>query len=258
VSAGYYHRTFYDLTKTVNTSVNLATDYTPVQLPDPRGNGRTITIYNLSLPKLGQTHPVDSTSSNNRLYWDGIDLSANGRLGSEGRVYGGLTMGANSQDLCDVIDPNFTGTLGAPVYGLNYCKSSGPWKPLFKLGGSWPLPLDTQISGTFSSFPGVADNVTYGVTRAIYPALTQTSITVLLDDPLNPDRWFPRINQLDLRLAKRIRLSDSKRLMLQFDMFNLFNSNAVLAGVQTFGPTVYTPNTIMQGRIFQFGSQFYF
>jgi hypothetical protein len=32
----------------------------------------------------------------------------------------------------------------------------------------------------------------------------------------------------------------------------------VLASVQTFGPTVYTPNTIMQGRIFQFGTQFYF
>jgi hypothetical protein len=258
VSAGYYHRTFYDLTKTANPLVNVSTDFTPIQLPDPRGNGQTITIYNLNPAKFGQTQPTDMTSSSNRLYWDGIDLSANGRIGKEGRLYGGLTIGSNSQNMCDVIDPNFTGSLSAPVYGLNYCKSSGPWLPLLKLGGSWPLPFGTQVSGTFSSFPGAPENITYGVTRAIYPKLTQTSITVLLDDPLNPSRWLPRINQLDLRLAKIISLGENKRVMARFDMFNLFNTNAVLAAVQTFGPTVYTPNTIMQGRIFQFGAQFNF
>jgi hypothetical protein len=257
VSGGYYHRTFYDLTHTVNSFLNLSTDFTPAQLPDPRGNGQTVTLYNLNPARLGQTNPVDTTSSSNRLFWDGVDLSANGRIGM-GRVFGGLTMGANSQNVCDVIDPNFTGTLAAPVYGLNYCKSSGPWQPLFKLGGSWPLPFDTQVSGTFSSFPGAPETTTYGVTRAIYPRLTQTSVTVLLDDPLNPDRWLPRINQLDLRLAKNIALGASRKVIARFDMFNLFNSNAVLAAVQTYGPTVYTPNTIMQGRILQLGAQFVF
>jgi hypothetical protein len=258
VTAGYYHRMFYNLTHSVNTAINLGTDETAVQLPDPRNNGQTITIYNLAPSKLGQTHPVDTTSPTNRVYWDGIDLTSNGRIGSEGHVYGGLTIGHDSYNQCDVTDLNFAGSLSSPVYGLNYCNSSGPWRPLLKLGGSWPLPLDTQISGTFSSFPGAPEPITYGVTRAIYPALTQTSITVLLDDPLNPSRFLPRINQLDLRLAKRVPLAGSKRVMLQFDMFNLFNTNAVLAAVQTYGPTVYTPNTIMQGRIFQLGTQFFF
>jgi hypothetical protein len=258
VSAGYYHRTFYDLTHTVNTSVDLASDYTPVQLPDPRGNGQMITVYNLNPAKLGQTHPVDATSLANKQYWDGIDLSATGRIGREGRIFGGLTMGSTSQNMCDVVDPNFGGSLAAPVYGLNYCQSSGPWLPLFKLGGSWPLPFGTQVSGTFSSFPGAPENVSYGVTRAIYPKLTQTSVTVLLDDPLNPAQWLPRINQLDLRLAKNFTLGENRKVTARFDMFNMLNSNAVLAAVQTFGPTVYTPNTIMQGRIFQFGTQFAF
>ena len=47
-------------------------------------------------------------------------------------------------------------------------------------------------------------------------------------------------------------------MMVQFDIFNAFNSNPVLAAVTSFGPTVYRPNTIMQGRLFQIGSQFYF
>jgi hypothetical protein len=46
--------------------------------------------------------------------------------------------------------------------------------------------------------------------------------------------------------------------MIMFDIFNATNSNAVLAAVRTYGPTVYTPNTIMQGRLFQVGTQFYF
>ncbi|PYQ93960.1 MAG: hypothetical protein DMF96_27805 [Acidobacteria bacterium] len=79
-----------------------------------------------------------------------------------------------------------------------------------------------------------------------------------LDDPSSPDRYLPRINQLDLRFAKKIQLAGSRRLMLQFDMFNAFNSNPVLAAVTTFGPTVYRPNTIMQGRLLQIGSQIYF
>jgi hypothetical protein len=258
VTAGYYHRMFYDLAQTVNTLVNVNTDYTPVQIADPRGGGQTITIYNLSPSKLGQTNLVDTTSKTNRVYWDGIDLSATGRLGEGGRLYGGASFGGNSQDMCDVVDPNFTGSLATPVWGRQYCNQSAPWRPLYKFGGSLPLPLDTQVSGTLSSFPGNSESITYGVTRTIYPALVQTSITVPLDDPSNPDQYLPRINQLDLRFAKKIQLTGSKRMMLQFDIFNAFNSNPVLAAVTSFGPTVYRPNTIMQGRLFQIGSQFYF
>jgi hypothetical protein len=258
LTAGYYHRTFYDLRQTVNTLVDVATDYTPVQLPDPRGNGQTITIYNLNPAKLGLTNLVDTTSGSNRLYWDGIDLSAQGRIGNGGRLYGGASFGGSSQDMCDVVDPNFTGTLAAPVWGYQYCQQSAPWRPLYKFGGSMPLPFATQVSGTLSSFPGDPQNLTYGVTRAIFPGLTQTSITVPLDEPANPDRYLPRINQLDLRFARKIQLTGSKRMMLQFDIFNAFNSNPVLASVTSFGPTVYRPNTIMQGRLFQAGTQFYF
>src|SRR5439155_12313642 len=128
-----------------------------------------------------------------------------------------------------------------PVWGYQFCEQSEPWRPVVKMGGSWPLPFDTQVSGTYIGFPEKPLPITYGVTRTIYPALVQTSITVPLDDPSNPTRYLPRINQVDLRFAKKLALSGSRRLMVQFDLFNAFNSNAVLAAVQTYGPTVYTP-----------------
>jgi hypothetical protein len=245
--AGYYHRTFYNLSQTVNTLVDVNNDYTPAQIADPRGNGETITVYNLAANKLGQTNLVDA-NSDNKLFWDGVDISASGRIGSEDRIYGGMTLGGASQDMCDVVDPN----------QLRFCKASEPWRPLFKVGGSVPLPLETQFSATFSSFPGGSQNVTYLVNRAVLPSLVQTSVTLNLDDPMDPDRYFDRLNQLDLRFAKKVSLSSSKRLMVMFDIFNATNANTVLQSVRTFGPTVYRPNTIVQGRLFQVGGQFYF
>ena len=258
VTVGYYHRMFYDLTQTRNTLVDVNTDYTAVQIPDPRNTAQTITIYNLASTKLGQTNLVDTTSKTNRLYWDGIDFSASGQFGRGGRVFGGLSLGGSSQNMCDVVDPNFTGSLGNPVWGRQYCEQDAPWRPLFKFGGSLPLPFGTQVSGSLSSFPGGSESLTYGVTRTIYPALVQTSITVPLDDPSRPDRYLDRINQLDLRFAKWFNLGSERKVSVQFDIFNSLNANPVLAAVTSFGPTVYRPNTIMQGRLFQIGSQFNF
>lgn len=265
LTAGYYHRTFYDLNQTVNTLVNPETDYTPVKIADPRGNGQTITIYNLLPSKFGQTNFVDSTSTKNRAYWDGIDLSAQGNLMKGSRVYGGVSLGGRSQDMCDIVDPNFTGSLASPVYGKTFCKQDEPWRPMYKLGGTLPLPFDTQMSGSFSSFPGNSESLTYNVSKAVFAAaapgqtLTQTSVTVLLDEPFNPDRYYDRVTQLDLRFAKKVMLPGAKRLMLQFDIFNATNGNPVLAAVTSYSAaTAYRPNTIMQGRLFQLGGQFFF
>jgi hypothetical protein len=245
--AGFYHRTFYNLSKQVNTLVDVNKDYSPVQVADPRGGGQTLTIYNLASSKLGQTNIVDMTSDN-KIYWNGIDVSARGRIKEGDRIYGGMTLGGTSQNTCDVVDPN----------ALRFCDSKEAWKPLFKLGGSAPLPFQTQFSATVSSFPGGSESVTYLVNRTVLPSLTQTSVTVNLDDPLRPDRFFDRINQVDLRFAKKVPLANNRRLMVMFDIFNATNTNAVLAAVRTYGGTVYTPNTIVQGRLFQLGAQFYF
>jgi hypothetical protein len=149
-----------------------------------------------------------------------------------------MTLGGTSQNTCDVVDPN----------ALRFCDSKEAWKPLFKLGGSAPLPFQTQFSATVSSFPGGSESVTYLVNRTVLPSLTQTSVTVNLDDPLRPDRFFDRINQVDLRFAKKLPLANNRRLMVMFDIFNATNTNAVLAAVRTYGATVYTPNTIVQGQ----------
>jgi hypothetical protein len=249
VGFGFFRRTFLDIYAQDNTLVS-PSDYTPLQIADPRGNGQSITIYNLSPSKLGQTNPVDYNSAENREWWNGIEISGNGRIGQTGRIFSGITMGANSQNLCEVDDPN----------QLRYCERSAKWLPQYKLGGSVTIPWDIYASGTFSSFPGAALPITYVVNRTVVPTLTQTSITVPLDDPARPDRYADRQNQLDLRFAKKFAYSSraGRYVNVQFDLFNAFNVAPVLSYVTSYGPTVYQPRTIMQGRLMQFGAQIYF
>jgi carboxypeptidase family protein len=261
-SFAYIHRTFINVqsgsagvpasVSQLNTFVSLS-DYTPLQIPDPRGNGEQLTIYNLAASKQGLTDIVDVTVDTNRRYWDGIEFTGNGRLGGGRVVYGGLTIGGASQKLCEVFDPN----------ALRYCERSEPWRPQIKFGGATPLPYGLQFSGTFVSFPGNQLGVSYIVDRNIVTAatgrrLTQTTITVPLDDPSRPDRYLDRTKQIDLRLSKIFRLGGSKRLNANLDIFNALNANTVLSEVTTFGSRLQVATSQLPGRLVQFGAQFFF
>ena len=234
VTAGYYHRMFYDLRQTENTLVDVNTDYTPVQIADPRGGGQTITIYNLNPAKFGQTNLVDTTSKTNRLYWDGIDLSAQGRIGDGGRVYGGASFGGTSQNMCDVVDPNFTGSLGDPGLGQPVLRAVGAMEAAVQVRRQHAAALRhagerdaQQLPGQFvehhlrrhpDDLSGAGADVAHGAARR----------------PVEPGSVPAAHQSARLRFAKKIALTGSKRMMLQFDIFNAFNSNPVLAAVTSY------------------------
>jgi len=44
----------------------------------------------------------------------------------------------------------------------------------------------------------------------------------------------------------------------QADVFNVFNSNAVLTELQVFGPTLGQPTSILQGRLLRLSGSFKF
>ena len=246
-SFSYIRRRFINRGASHNTLVAL-TDYTPLQIADPRGNGQMITIYNLAREKSGLTDIVDITSDANRTYWSGIEFTGQGRFGAGTTMYGGVTIGGASQNLCDVEDPN----------SLRYCERSEPWLPQYKFGGAHGLPYGLQLSGTFVSFPGGPLGVSYNVNRSIVTTLTQTQVVVPLDDPSDPDRRLDRQSQVDVRVAKVIRLGSGKRLNLNLDLFNALNFNSVQSEVQTFGSRLGVFTSQLPARLVQFGAQFYF
>ena len=71
----------------------------------------------------------------------------------------------------------------------------------------------------------------------------------------------PRVSRLDLRLAKRLNVSPTKRLMVNFDVFNIFNSSYVLGQNNTFATTNNTwqrPSQTMDGLMFQLSANLTF
>jgi hypothetical protein len=258
VSANYYRREYHNLVYTTNLAVPLSA-YTLVTIPDPRGNGQTLPVYNLLPAYLGLVNELDATSPNNKRTYNGFDLLINGRPRTGATIGGGLAIGRTISRTCDVEDPN----------ALRFCdetKYSIPWSTTLKINGAYPLPYGFRLSGVFQSADGFGPaapantppnnpdshdrKVNYIVNRTIVPALTQTQINVLLNDPGSD--YMDRVTQLDLSIAKIIRTRRSIVLTPQVDFFNTFNANPVLTQVSTFGSSLGNPNTILGPRLVRF------
>lgn len=141
-----------------------------------------------------------------------------------------------------------------------------------KLNGSYMLPWQLSVSGTFQSYPGDARNasmdttiaaedpslrVNWSVDRTLFrtltgQTLTQSSVTVPLIAP--GTKLLDRQNQLDIRLKRQFRV---RRFTLeaQADAYNAFNTGVVLSAVQTYGSNLDRPASILQGRLLRFGMQ---
>jgi hypothetical protein len=255
MSANYYRRDYRNMVYTTNLAVPL-TAYTLLTIPDPRGNGQTLPVYNLQRQFLGLVNELDTTSLNNRRSYNGFDVTINGRGRRGATLGGGVNVGHTVSVNCDVADPN----------ALRFCDQtqfSIPWSTTLKLSGSYPLPYGLRASGVFQSADGFGPTTPANtplanpdnhdkltnliVNRTLVPTLTQTQVNVLLDAP--GQNYMPRVTQLDLSVAKTVRAGRGLVLTPQLDMFNAFNTNSVLTEVTTFGAALGNPVTILSPRL---------
>ena len=98
VSANYYRREYHNLVYTTNLAVPLSA-YDLVTLPDPRGNGQVLPVYNLQRPFLGLVNELDTTSPNNWRRYNGLDATINARGPRGMTVAGGLALGRTVTNL---------------------------------------------------------------------------------------------------------------------------------------------------------------
>ncbi len=267
LSANWVRRDFRRLFWTDNVLTTHG-DYTVVPVANPLDPTERIPIYNLNAAKLGQVQEVDKNSETNKRWYNGFDIGVTARVGN-GTVFGGTSIGRQVFVNCEVDNPN----------SLRFCDQRDldiPYLAQFKLAGSFLLPYQIQISGTWQGYPGVPSgtarqdvlystalnrvedpslNVNYIVDRAIVPNLTVSSVTVPLIEPGSSylDRW----NQVDVRFARKFAFR-GVQLQGQFDIFNVLNANNVLGEVETFGASLHRPTSILQGRLFAAGVQLTF
>jgi hypothetical protein len=264
VNAAYYRRWYGNFQVTDNLLVG-PRDFSsycvtaPRDVRLPNGGGYDVCgLFDVNPDKRGQTDNLIASSAkygDQLEHWNGIDLTIDARL-PRGNLQGGVSSGKTTRDSCAIRD-------ALPETGVTnpYCRVETPFLTQIKLGGSYTLPFDVQVSGTFQSFR--SNDITASASFAnvqIVPSLgrvltTGTTATVQI---VEPDTIYnPRLAQLDLRFAKIFRLGGT-RIRGMVDLYNALNNNTVLDVNNTYGATGaawLVPTQISLARFVKIGAQ---
>lgn len=261
MTAGYYHRKYHRLIGQDNLLVDPQVDYIPFQVPNPLGNGETLTIFNLNPAKRGQVDILDSNSDTNTHISNDYELSFNSRLPNGSVVFGGWSASQNMINTCQQDDPN--GSLRADLFyditllrGGRFCdetKLGIPFRHDFKFAGTLPLKYGLEFSGTIVSFAGIETQTLWDVPASVFPNRQRTVQTrVALTAP--GTKYLPRWNQVDISFKKNFKMG-GYTFTPQADVYNALNSSVITLQSALFGPKLDEPQTILQGRLLRLVGQ---
>jgi hypothetical protein len=285
-----YFRRWYGNFRIIDDRAVDPSDYDPycITAPvDPRlpgGGGNQICgLYDINPRKFGLVDQYVTFAKNyGKLtdVYDGVDLTLSARLPRGAIMQGGLNVGREMTDMCDVV-----GKVDAPAVALPYsnaaheaaipiaslsglaspstlfCHVAPPFLSELKISGAYPLPWwGVQLSATVQSIPGPPVVATAVVSSAqVAPSLGRDlaagaagTATVQL---VAPGTMFgDRLNQVDFRVTKTFR-ANRANIRGMMDLYNLFNASPVLALNNRYGPAWQQPFVILAGRFVKFGVQ---
>jgi len=283
VSAAFFHRALGNFWVTDNELVT-ASDYTfySATVPtDPRlpNSGQVISgIPDLNPDKLGLSRNVvkdDSQFGDHIEHFDGFDVTANGRF-SNLFLQGGISSGRRLTDVCavraQVPESTFLAITGqaTPVV-FPFCRVSEPMQHSIKAYASYGLPwYGIRVSGTFQSVIGPIINA-YNTYAGTAPGLGRPFSSGSSTVNLVPGwvdafgfRGLPtgtefgdRLNQFDLRFTKVLKAGKGS-VDLNVDLYNAFNSDAILQEVQNYGVAWRNATSIIQPRFVKFAARWDF
>jgi hypothetical protein len=281
LSAAYFRRVYGNFTVLDNRATTAA-DYTafsvvaPADVRLPGGGGYAIDgLYDLNPDKVGAVdNYVTSAERYGRQmeHWNGVDAGVAitwPRL----LLRGGVSAGRTSADLCDVASrvPEVLGTPTLTVGGrsipwsLGQCHMDTAVLTQAKVMARYAVPrIDLQVAGTLQSTPGPEVQASYVAANAIVqPSLgrplsggANTTVTLLA-----PGRRFgDRVNQVDVRVTKPLRLKGS-RTAVNLDIYNLLNASPITAMNLNYvgsGAGWLQPQAVLPARLFKVSAQIEF
>lgn len=204
-------------------------------------------------------------------HWNGVDVNLNARLENGLLLAGGFSTGRASSDNCDVVRNTGPGNLvqtgtassGDLASHLLYCAETGDFLTNIKGYGSYTIPgVDVQVSGTYQGLagPAIEAEVQYSGAQ-IAQALGRPplgGVTGLTEIQIvSPNTLFgERLHQFDFRFGKIFNYGRT-RTSINLDLFNAFNSDAILIESATFS-TFRDAQRIILGRIVKLSANFGF
>jgi hypothetical protein len=231
-----------------------------------------------------------------QLHYDGFDVNVDARLKAGVYLQGGVSVGKTMSDFCQIIDdvPEALNPLAGVPTGVQsmvasaatsvipfgawtpkgFCHQETPYQPLWKALATYTLPLGVRVAGTFQSLPGpmIAANTTYNASTLGLTTLGRpfTIAGQSIVNTVQPGTlWGDRLNQFDLRFTKVVGVGYG-RVDLNVDIYNAFNSDAIITQQNTFGaanantgagsPTSLwtTPTSVIQPRFVKFSARWDF
>jgi hypothetical protein len=245
VDVGYFRRWYGNFGVTDNLALQ-PSDFSTFSVTAPQdsrlpnGGGTTISgFYDLNPDKVTVVPNNYFTLARNYgkqiQHWNGLDATVNLRFGRRMTLQGGVSTGRSVTDNCEVV----AGLPEAALLTAPFCRQVQEFLTDGKLVGSYTVPkIDVQVSGLFYSRPGpqlsanlVVPNTTVRASLGRDLSANAQNVTINL---VSPGSMFgDRRNQLDLRLTKPFRL-DRTRVGANLEIYNVFNSNAVLTESATY------------------------
>ncbi|MEO8679706.1 MAG: carboxypeptidase-like regulatory domain-containing protein [Vicinamibacterales bacterium] len=295
VNGGYYRRTFgnqtftddlrYDANSYDSFCINAPSD------PDLPGGGsyQVCGIQDLKPAVFAQGLPANSKirfskdfGGETNLY-QGFDLNLESRFKRGAFLKAGLAATARTFDNCNLIQAgldavntagSFTGT---EIYadGSKACHRDYGYRPDLKMSGSYTLPLDIQLAGTYQFSRGIQTGgagpsllANWSVTSAVAAATptigrawtgVASRIVGLISEGQDYGKY--NLNQLDMKLSKRFSTGKA-RLRVDFDLYNLFNSSWPYTVSSTYSNAASSnwqrPTNVLQNRFFKLGTNISF
>ena len=278
VEVGYHRRSFGNFFVEDNLLID-AGDFTlqTIEIPAhprlPDGGGGQATYY--------QLNPGVATAFQNRFakaekygdwtqYWHGVDVVLNMQHRTGVSLQVGTSTGRGVLDNCEVVaqipemlNPGLTSTAN-PATALQQqagsCDNAEKWLTQLRGNAAYTIPrVDVLLSGIFRSQPNAAlgggnSLGSNGVSLAAQYTATVNGSTRTLNLLIPGQTFADRINQVDLRLTKILRMGGT-RTSVGIDVLNLFNANTAVAFVQALtgpGDNYLQPNQILNPRFVRF------
>jgi hypothetical protein len=258
----------------------------------PGGGGYQVCgLADITPTKFGQVNSVITQSDNfgkmTRVN-DFFNVTVNARLAHGVQLGGGVDTGRSVNDACFNVDSpgavaaslpgnlaaGGAGLLSTPtpftnttINGQKICRIVTPFSGQTQLKAfvTYPLPYDFVVSAVFQNIAGPTIVASYSATNAeIFQSLgrnlaacrgaavcTSTATIPLIV----PQTMFDdRLSRLDVRLAKRIALTQRLRLQANVNVYNVFNGSASSTLNTNYGPLWLQPSLLQDGRMLQFSA----
>jgi hypothetical protein len=281
-----YARRWYGNFRVQDDRSIAAADFDRFSIPVPSDSrlpngGDTITAFDL---RSSPTQNLFVTRAQNfgdmTERFDGVNISMQARLQNGLNMQAGVGPGRVVTDDCDIVDdlPELLQAVnGAPSRSgattarpLERCRENNGWRTGVSGFASYTIPkIDVLVSGTYQNQPGAQLNANSNVCSGVQTAAC-TAATPALGRPFTGapgGRFFnlipagevfiERLNQIDFRVAKLFRFNGT-RTSLNFDFYNITNSNSVITENATYGTPWRTPQSILLPRLFKLSAQFDF